>query len=199
MPHTPSSRSTVIRSRSSGWWLLLAGATVALAPTASGQPVNPVNPPSIPDFAEVIPGLQPGSFSYPYNVIVVGPPPATDARGTRISAGVDPDMKADGLPGSSLGNAPQADGPLVTANSRYGITAGLEPAAGGNPGPDVRAGIASVPSAEDPSGQPPQTPVPIESSQPDELSTPGGYPAPILETPGTVREGPAGVFGPLPQ
>ena len=87
----------------------------------------------------------------------------------------------------------------MSSNSRYGITAGLEPPAGGNPGIDVRAGIAAVPSAENASGQPLQTPLPIESTQPDELMTPGGYPAPILETPGTVREGPAGVFGPTPQ
>ncbi|OAN41719.1 hypothetical protein [Mycolicibacterium iranicum] len=181
------------------WLLLLVGAVLASAPSAAAQPANPPSNPGAPDFTQVIPGLQPGSFSYPYNVIVVGPPPATDSRGTRVSAGVDKDMKADGLPGSALGNSPQAGGPLVSSNARYGISAGLEPAAGGNPGLDIRAGVSAVPSGEDPSGQPPQAPVPIESGQPDELATPGGYPAPILETPGTIREGPTGVFGPQPQ
>ncbi len=183
--------------------LLVATAAVAaalpLAPAVAAQPVNPVNTPGAPDFTQVIPGLQPGSFSYPYNVIVVGPPAATDSRGTRISAGVDKDAKSAGLPGSSLGNSPQAGGPLVTSNSRYGITAGLEPPGTANPGIDVRAGIAAVPSGEAADGQPPQTPVAIESAQPDELFTPGGYPAPILETPGTVREGPEGVEGLVPQ
>lgn len=182
--------------------LLLAAAAAAalsLAPAAAAQPVNPVDAPGSPDFTQVIPGLQPGSFSYPYNVIVVGPPAATDSRGTRISAGVDKDMKADGLPGSSLGNSQQAGGPLVSSSTRYGITAGLEPPGAGNPGIDVRGGVAATPSSENASGRPPQDAMPIESVQPDELATPGGYPAPILETPGTVREGPAGVYGPTPQ
>lgn len=180
---------------------LAAAAAVPLAPAAGAQPVapvNPVDPPGSPGYAGVVPDAEPGSFSYPYNVIEVGPPPGTDSRGTRISATVDKDAKSEGLPGSVLGNSPQAEGPLASSNTRYGITAGLEPAAGANPGIDVRAGVAA-PAGEDPGGQPPQTPVAIESSQPNDLSTPGGYPAPVLETPGTVREGPAGVDGPSPQ
>lgn len=184
--------------------LLLAAAAAAaaalpLAATAAAQPVNPVDTPGSPDFDQVIPGLQPGSFSYPYNVIVVGPPPETDSRGTRISAGVDQGAKSTGLPGSSLGNSQQAGGPLVSSNTRFGITGGLEPSSGANPGIDVRGGVAATPSSENASGRPPQDALPIESVQPDELATPGGYPAPILETPGTVREGPAGVYGPTPQ
>ncbi|MDG4668462.1 hypothetical protein [Mycobacterium sp. 236(2023)] len=180
--------------------LLLAAAAAAaafvLAPSAGAQPDDV---PGDFDFGIGPPGLQPGSYSYPYNVIVVGPPPATDSRGTRISAGVDKDAKSAGLPGSSLGNSQQAGGPLTSANTRNGISAGLEPAGEANTGIDVRAGIAAVPTGESANGQPPQDPIAIESSQPDELSTPGGYPAPILETPGTVREGPGGVFGPQPQ
>ena len=170
-----------------------------LSPVAAAQPQNPAPSPDTPGFVNVIPDLEPGSFSYPYNVIEVGPPPATDSRGTRISAGVDQDSKSVGLPGSSLGNSQQAGGPLVSSNTRNSITGGLEPAAGANPGIDVRAGTAALPSAETANGLPPQTPIAIESSQPDDLSTPGGYPAPVLETPGTVREGPAGVFGAQPQ
>jgi hypothetical protein len=172
-----------------------AGVAVSLAPVAGAQPSTPGAPGYVPG----APDVEPGSFSYPYNVIVVGPPPETDSRGTRISAGVDPGAKSTGMPGSSLGNSQQADGPLVSSNSRYGITGGLEPAAGANPGIDVRAGIQARPSYEDPAGRPPEAPLPVESAQPDELVTPGGYPAPILETPGTVREGPAGIFGPVPQ
>jgi hypothetical protein len=179
--------------------LLLAGSVavvaLALAPAAGAQPSTPGAPGYIPG----PPDTEPGSFSYPYNVIPVGPPPATDARGTRISAGVDEDMKSAGLPGSSLGNSPQAAGPLVTSNSRYGISAGAEPPQSANSGIDARAGIAGELAGESPTGLPPQAPAPIESVQPDELSTPGGYPAPILETPGTIREGPAGVFVPVPQ
>lgn len=173
----------------------VAGVALSLASPAGAQPTTPGAPGYVPG----APDVEPGSFSYPYNVIVVGPPPATDSRGTRISASVDTDMKSTGLPGSSLGNSPQADGPLVSSNSRYGISAGAEPPQPANPGIDVRAGIAGELAGESPTGQPPQTPAPIESDQPQELSTPGGYPAPILETPGTVREGPAGVFGPVPQ
>ena len=175
--------------------LPVAPVALLCAPPAQAQPDLPDPPGYIPG----APDAEPGSFSYPYNVIVVGPPPETDSRGTRISAGVDKDAKSAGLPGSSLGNAQQAGGPLVSSNSRYGITGGLEPPAGGNPGIDVRAGIQAQPSFENPGGLPPQNPLPVESGQPDELSTPGGYPAPVLETPGTTREGPAGVEGLIPQ
>lgn len=173
----------------------VAGVSLALAPQAGAQPSTPGAPGYLPG----APDTEPGSFSYPYNVIPVGPPPATDARGARISAGVDSDMKSAGLPGSSLGNSPQAAGPLVTSNSRYGISAGAEPPQAASTGIDARAGIAGELAGESPSGQPPQLLPPIESAQPAELTTPGGYPAPILETPGTIREGPAGAFVPAPQ
>ena len=169
-----------------------AGAALALAPAAAAQPDMPDPPGYVPS----APDVEPGSFSYPYNVIAVGPPPATDSRGTRISSNADKDAKSTGLPGSSLGNSEQAAGLLTTANARYGISAGMEPPGAANPGIDARAGIAAVPSAEDPSGKPPSSPEAIESSAPDELSTPGGYTAPILETPGNPHTGVAGLEGP---
>jgi hypothetical protein len=178
------------------WHMLLAAAAGALALA----PVAGADPPDLPDQPGYVPGApdtEPGSFSYPYNVIAVGPPPATDSRGVRISSSVDKVAQSTGLPGSSLGNGQQADGPLVTSNSRYGISAGLEPPSGANPGIDVRAGIAAVPSAEDPSGAPQATPPQIESTAPDNLGgTPGGYAAPLLETPGNPRLGVLGVDGP---
>lgn len=170
-----------------------AAAAVALAPAAAAQPDLPDQPGYVPG----VPDAEPGSFSYPYNVIAVGPPPVTDSRGVRISSSVDEAAQSVGLPGSSLGNGPQQDGPLVTSNSRYGISAGLEPPAGVNSGIDVRAGIAAVPSREDPSGAAQANPPQVESVAPDVLGgTPGGYAAPLLETPGNPHQGVAGVDGP---
>lgn len=193
------SRHTVLPASVASAALLAAFPGALLwAPVATADPSNPVILPDTPGYVVGAPDIEPGSFSYPYNVIAVGPPPATDSRGTRISASVDTDMKSAGLPGSSLGNTPQAAGPLVTSNSRYGISAGAEPPQPANTGIDVRAGIAGELAGEDPAGRR-QDPVAVESSQPEELFTPGGYPAPVLETPGTIREGVEGVYGPRPQ
>lgn len=117
---------------------LLVGLAIATAPPAVAQPDLPDPPPWVP----LAPDVEPGSFDYPYNVIAVEPPPLTDSRGVRIAATVDNPSQAAGLPGSSRGNAPQDDGPLVTSNTRYGISAGLESPGAPSPGVAAGAGVA---------------------------------------------------------
>src|SRR5688572_15557494 len=94
-PRTPSSPSmaTVARSdmRPAQTRLLLivsTSMTIQLpAPSAGAEPVPlPGPPPYVPG----APDAEPGSFDYPYNVIAVGPPAATDSRGVRIGSNVDP-------------------------------------------------------------------------------------------------------------
>lgn len=124
--------------------LIGLAAAVLSAPTAGADPVPlPDPPPYLPG----APAAEPGSFDYPYNVIAVGPPAATDSRGVRIGSIVDAPSQATGLPGSRLGNGEQAPGPLVTSNARYGISAGLEPPGPANPGINAGAGVA-LPIAE---------------------------------------------------
>lgn len=162
--------------------LIASAAAIAhlLAPSAAADPVPlPDPPPYLPG----APLAEPGSFDYPYNVIDPGPPPATDARGTRISSTVDAPSQSAGLPGSRLGNGEQQSGPLVTSNTRYGITGGLELPGPANPGVDARAGIASVPASESADGQrPPVLPDP-EAIAPTGDDLPG-YPPPLLGLPG---------------
>lgn len=165
-----------------------AAAAVVLAPIAAAQPGLPDPPPYIPG----APLPDSGSYSYPYNVIPVGPPPSNDSRGTRVAASVDSQMGSTGLPGSQLGNAEQQDGPLVTSNSRYMISGGSEPAGSPAPGINVGAGVTQLPSASKDGAPPTPPPVP-ESTAPGTLP---GNPMPILETPGTPREGVLGVEGP---
>ncbi|KMO76998.1 hypothetical protein MOBUDSM44075_02038 [Mycolicibacterium obuense] len=156
-------------------------AAIAAAPIAGAQPDLPDPPPWVP----LAPDVEPGSFDYPYNVIAVEPPPLTDSRGVRIAATVDTPSQAEGLPGSSRGNAPQDEGPLVTSNSRYGISAGLEPPGTPTPGVSAGAGVAAMPTAESPSGTPPSTVAPPESPLPDDLPV---YPLPAIEEPGNPHE-----------
>lgn len=132
--------------------LIGLASAVLVAPTAGADPIPlPDPPPYLPG----APLAEPGSFDYPYNVIAVGPPASTDSRGTRIASSVDAPSQSTGLPGSRLGNGEQAPGPLVTSNTRYGISAGLELPVPANPGIDAIAGGAAVPSAENPDGHPP--------------------------------------------
>lgn len=123
--------------------LLIVSASVTgqlAAPSAGAEPVPlPGPPPYVPG----APDAEPGSFDYPYNVIAVGPPAATDSRGVRIGSNVDPPSQSTGLPGSRLGNGEQAPGPLVTSSARYGISAGLELPVPANPGFDAGVGAAS--------------------------------------------------------
>ncbi|MEH3141874.1 MAG: hypothetical protein PGN37_17185 [Mycobacterium kyogaense] len=161
--------------------LAISAAAVATCMPAAAQPDLPDPPPWVP----LAPDVEPGSFDYPYNVIAVEPPPLTDSRGVRITATVDGPSQAEGLPGSSRGNAPQDDGPLVTSNSRYGISAGLEPPGTPTPGVAAGAGIAALPAAESPSGTPPSTSPQPESTLPDDLPL---YPVPVIEEPGNPHE-----------
>lgn len=156
---------------------LLVGLAIAAAPHAGAQPDLPDPPPWVP----LAPDVEPGSFDYPYNVIAVEPPPLTDSRGVRIAVTVDTPSQAAGLPGSSRGNAPQDEGPLVTSNTRYGISAGLEPPGTPPPGVVAGAGVAEAPAAEAPSGSPPSLAPHPESALPDDLQV---YPLPLLEEPG---------------
>ncbi|WP_099023910.1 hypothetical protein [Mycolicibacterium palauense] len=166
--------------------LTLAAALAPIAPVATAQPDLPDPPPYVPGEPEA----EPGSFDYTYNIIAVGPPAVTDSRGAQISSSVDPAMGATGLPGSRLGNSGPADGPLVTSNSRYGISGGLEPPGIPTPGINVGAGVSALPSTEDAAGRPPATPLEPESAAPTDVA---GMPPPLLELPGNphgTAEGP---------
>lgn len=171
-----------MRRTKTGLMLIVSASAIShlLVPTAGADPVPlPDPPPYLPG----APTAEPGSFDYPYNVIAVGPPPATDSRGVRIGSNVDPPSQSTGLPGSRLGNGEQAPGPFVTSNSRYGISGGLELPGPANPGIDARAGVSALPSAEDPAGHPPSQFATPEAAAPTEDDLPG-YPPPLLELPG---------------
>lgn len=162
-----------------------AGLLIGLGSAVLGAPTAGADPIPLPDPPPYLPGAplaEPGSFDYPYNVIAVGPPAATDSRGVRIGSNVDPPSQSTGLPGSRLGNGEQAPGPLVTSNTRYGISAGLELPGPANPGIDARAGGAAVPSAESPDGHPPVVLPPAEAAAP--AGDRPGYPPPLVELPG---------------
>lgn len=159
--------------------LIGLASAVLVAPTAGADPIPlPDPPPYLPG----APLAEPGSFDDPYNVIAVGPPAATDSRGTRIASSVDAPSQSTGLPGSRLGNGEQAPGPLVTSNTRYGISAGLELPGPVNPGIDARAGGAASPSRESPDGSPAPVPAQPEAAAPTDGLP--GYPPPLLELPG---------------
>lgn len=132
--------------RSTARLLLIASASVLIQLAAPSAGAEPVPLPGPPPYVPGAPDAEPGSFDYPYNVIAVGPPAATDSRGVRIGSNVDPPSQSTGLPGSRLGNGEQAPGPLVTSNARYGISAGLELPVPANPG--------------DPPGYPPRLEMP---------------------------------------
>lgn len=162
--------------------LIVSASVIAQLLRAPAAAADPVPLPDPPPYLPGAPLAEPGSFDYPYNVIAVGPPPSTDSRGVRISSNADQPSQSTGLPGSKLGNGEQAPGPLVTSNARYGISAGLEIPGPANPGIDARAGIAALPSVEDPAGHSPSAPPPPEAPAPIEGLP--GYPPPQLELPG---------------
>ncbi|WP_422744398.1 hypothetical protein ACN27E_20990 [Mycobacterium sp. WMMD1722] len=158
--------------------ILTAGLLLTLAPAASAQLEQPSPPPYIP--GDVDP--QPGSFSYPYNVIVVPPPAAVDARGVNITTNVDPSSQAIGMPGSELGNSPPPANSLTGSNVLYGVEAGIasyQSEQAPLPTVNITAGAPVTGSLEDPAGKPPSNPVATEATAP---TTAPGYPPPILET-----------------
>lgn len=125
-----------------------AGLLIGLGSAVLGAPTAGADPIPLPDPPPYLPGAplaEPGSFDYPYNVIAVGPPAATDSRGVRIGSNVDPPSQSTGLPGSRLGNGEQAPGPLVTSSARYGISAGLELPVPANPGVGAASPLPDLP------------------------------------------------------
>ncbi|WP_422742696.1 hypothetical protein ACN27E_15300 [Mycobacterium sp. WMMD1722] len=160
--------------------ILTAGGLLTLAPAASAQLEQPAPPPYIP--GDVSPDA--GSFSFPYNVILVGPPAAFDARGVNAAATVDPAQSAFGLPGDALGNSPPPPNQLTGSNVLYGISAGGV-AAPPPPGTvNIAAGHPADTGLEDPAGRPPTSPSGPES--PASTAAPA-IPLPVLEAPRANR------------
>ncbi|MDY7000034.1 MAG: hypothetical protein SW019_25890 [Actinomycetota bacterium] len=168
----------------------LAAVSTVFAPAAGAQDL-PDPPPYVPD--DSVFSAFPGSYDYTYNVIAVGPPPTTDSRGTNVSATVDSAMSAVGLPGSKLGNGGPNDQGWVSSNAMYGISAGMAPSGQPVGGVNIGAGVSGL-ASESATGAPPQSPTPVESVMPTDT---GGYPSPVLETPGNPRLGVEGVDVPL--
>jgi hypothetical protein len=137
---------------------VLAGVCAVMgSPSAGADPTLPDPPPYLPGNVDPVPG----SFSYPYNVIMVGPPWTVDARGIQVGTNASAGQPPVGLPGSQLGTSPHPANSLTSANARYGISAGMEPAPAVDPGVIVGAGVPAPSGLEDPKGQPPSTaPVP---------------------------------------
>lgn len=154
-----------------------------LAPDVAGaQPPTPPVLPWMPGPPVPVNGTM-GSYSNWFNIIAVAPPAAFDARGVRATAGVDPAMEADGMPGSALGLSPNKANALTSSSSRYRIGAGLSPnptLPTVTPGTNIGAGM-EVPTLEDPGGAAPKTPVAAESAQPTTAPQVPGQPAPVLE------------------
>lgn len=156
---------------------LTAPGLVVLSPAAGAQPDQPVPPPFIP--GDVSPSA--GSFSFTYDVIIVGPPAAFDARGINASATVDPSQSAVGLPGDALGNSPPPPNQLTGSNVLYGISAGGVDAPQPPGTVNITAGHPVAPGLEDPSGKPPANPSGMESTAPTTA------PLPALEEPRANR------------
>lgn len=134
-----------------------------LAPAAGAEPPDlPPQPPYIP--GDVSP--QPGSFSYPYNIILVGPPATTDARGVRITTNAGAGQQLSGLPGSALGNTGQAPGSLTNSSALNGISVGNTHSEPPNPGINITAGPQTSVQLENADGQSPQSVLGIESALP---------------------------------
>lgn len=162
--------------------LVLVAAAAVLGPA----PLASADPPPLPPAPPYIPGSvapQPGSFSYPYNVIVVPPPAAVDARGVNVSTNVDPASQSTGLPGDQLGNSAPPANSLTGSNALYGIAAGTTAPPAPNPTVNVAAG-SNAAGLEDPSGKPPQNPTAPEAAAP---TTVPGYAPPVLEDPRANR------------
>jgi hypothetical protein len=164
-----------------------AGAlSVGIASAAVAEPPDLApEPPYIP--GDVAP--QPGSFSYPYNIIEVGPPATTDARGVRITSNAAPGLQLEGLPGSQLGNAGQAPGTLTSSSALNGIAVGNTHPEPPNPGINITAGPQPGATLESPDGQAPQAVPGIESSLPTQDPT---VPQITLEDPKGRPPAPAG-------
>lgn len=99
---------------------LITAATIAGPVTLFQTPAAVADPPPPPPAPPYIPGdVAPahGSFSYPYNVIVVAPPATVDARGVNVTANVDAAQSSTGLPGSGLGNSPSPPSSLTNSSA----------------------------------------------------------------------------------
>ncbi|MGB3485047.1 MAG: hypothetical protein WBB07_22855 [Mycobacterium sp.] len=165
----------------------LAGlASLTLVPVAAAAPDLPPQPPYIP--GDVSP--QPGSFDYPYNIIVVAPPATTDARGVKIHTNAGAGQQLSGLPGSQLGNTGQAEGSLTNSSAQYGISVGNSHPEPPNPGIGITAGPQTSVQLESPDGRRPESALGVESSLPNsdptvpvmELEDPQGNRAPAAAT-----------------
>ncbi|AQA05530.1 hypothetical protein BVC93_27695 [Mycobacterium sp. MS1601] len=140
-----------------------AGLMAVAAPTAAAEPPDL---PGAPDYVPGAPTPEPGSFSYPYNIIVTGPPATTDARGVRITTNAAAGQQLSGLPGSQLGNTGQAAGSLTNSSASYGISVGNSHPEPPSPGINISAGPQTSVTLESADGQSPQSVLGIESALP---------------------------------
>ncbi|MBO0681328.1 hypothetical protein JRC04_28025 [Mycolicibacterium sp. S2-37] len=166
--------------RIAGLLAVTGAASVPLAPAASAQLDQPSPPPYIPGNVDP----QPGSFSFPYNVILVGPPAAFDARGVNATATVDPAQSAFGMPGDALGNSPPPPNSLTGSNALYGISAGGVDAPPPPGTVNIAAGHPAATGLEDPSGKPPSNAAGPESAA---STAAPSIPLPALEDPHANR------------
>lgn len=161
----------------------LCGLTLAPG-IAEADPPPPPGLPWMPGPPVPVSGTM-GSYSNMFNIIAVPPPAAFDARGIRATAGVDPAMAANGMPGSALGLSPNKANMLTSSSTRYRIGAGMNPnptLPTVSPGTNIGAGM-EVPTLEDLGGAAPKATSGAESSQPTSVPAVPGQPAPILESP----------------
>ncbi|MCV7183596.1 hypothetical protein [Mycolicibacterium murale] len=141
-------------------------AAALLMLTAPGAAAEPPDLPGAPDYVPGAPTPEPGSFSYPYNIIVTGPPATTDSRGVRITTNAGAGQQLSGLPGSQLGNAGQAPGSLTSSSASYGISVGNSHPMPPNAGINISAGPQTSVQLENAGGQSPQSVLGIESALP---------------------------------
>lgn len=174
---------------------IIPAAAFAVLLSALGAPAAAAEPPDLAPAPPYIPGdvsPQPGSFSYPYNIIVVGPPATTDARGVRITTNAAAGQQLSGLPGSQLGNTGQAPGSLTNSSALHGISVGNSHPEPPNPGINITAGPQTSVQLESADGQSPQSVLGIESALPTADPT---MPQIALEDPHGLRpaqQAPAG-------
>jgi hypothetical protein len=164
-------------------------AIAAVALLVLTAPEAAAEPPDLPGGPDYVPGAplpEPGSFSYPYNIIVTGPPPTTDARGVRITTNAGAGQQLSGLPGSQLGNAGQAPGSLTSSSASYGISVGNSHPMPPNAGINISAGPQTSVQLESADGRSPQSVLGIESALPTtdptvpvmKIEDPNGQPPP---------------------
>ncbi|MET0897102.1 MAG: hypothetical protein ABWY45_04225 [Mycobacterium sp.] len=172
---------------------IVAAALTAGALALVSAPVAPAEPPDLAPAPPYIPGdvsPEPGSFSYPYNIILVGPPATTDARGVRITTNAAAGQQLSGLPGSQLGNTGQAPGSLTNSSTLNGISVGNSHSQPPNPGINITAGPQTAVTLESPGGLPPQQVSDLEAAAPTSDPT---VPVMALEDPaGKAPTAPAG-------